>query len=427
MFWRIIYNLIAVPLMGFGLVAAALFSAKVRQAVKGRLHEGKNLRRIRAKCDDSLSRILVHCSSAGELESAIPLIEELKNKTNFQVLLSYYSPSAIRRAERVENIVEHFYLPFDSPRRVSRLLSVLEPSLVVFVKHDIWPNFVWTAKDREIPVILVNGNFRPDSARLKPVIRCFNRTVLGSLHSVYAVAEDDANRFKKVGGEHLKVEFPGDTRYDRVKQRALKSKADQGELGDILENKPVAVAGSTWPEDEKLIIEAWKEVNRQIDDAILVLVPHEPTSEHLNHLLKRCNEAELNAELLTDLRPKEEMPNIIIVNKIGILAGLYGLGKIAYVGGAFGKGVHSVIEPAVFGVPVLFGPRYLMSHEARDLLNIKAANSIVKAADIETAFIDALSNGEVSINKGKLATEFVNNRTGVSEFIAKRLTELTGV
>lgn len=426
MIWRVLYNGIAMPLMTLGLLLGGLFSAKVRRGIKGRLGEGDRLRIARSRCRAGRPRVLVHCASAGELESAIPLMEELVRVHDADILLTYFSPSAVERANRIDIPVDHLYLPVDSRRRMNRLLDTLEPSLILFVKHDIWPNLVWLAGDRGIPTALVNGNFRPDSKRLKRVAIPFGRAVLPKLAAIFAVARDDAHRFHFLAGDKPHIEVAGDTRFDRVRQRALKGREDQGALADRLSNRPVAVAGSTWPADEALLLEAWETVRREVHGAVLVLVPHEVGEDHLKQILAQCEAKGLLAVTLTEVEGGVPVGDVIVVDRVGVLAGLYGLGRVAYVGGAFGTGVHSVIEPAVFGIPVLFGPKYLMSHEARDLLALGAATSINEAAQIGEAFVNALLDGEESLERGRKGASFVEAHSGVARVVAASCARLAG-
>ncbi len=424
MIWRVLYNIIGIPFIKFTLLIIGIFNKKVARGIKGRLGEGDRLRLARSRCNDDKKRIIVHCASAGELEGAIPLIQAINDSTNAEVLLTYYSPSAVERANKLDIVADHFYLPIDTPRGVKRLLDVIEPSMILFIKHDIWPNIVWMAKNRSIPTVLINGNFRPDSKRLKRIAIPFGRALLTYLSAIYTIARDDAHRFKFLAGKDTQVVVTGDTRFDRVCQRARDGREDQGRLAGLLEDNPTVVAGSTWPADEKILLESWDEVQKSVDNAVMILVPHEPTDEHILHIRKDCESLGYDMITLTDLENGADPKEIVVVDRVGVLAGLYGLGKIAYVGGAFGTGVHSVIEPAVFGIPVIFGPKHLMSHEARDLVSLGAAKSIKEPADIIDLFINALQDGKESLEMGSEAASFVQNKSGVAVQIAKRLAKL---
>ncbi len=508
MFTRILYNAVILPLMETGLLLGAIGSQKLRRGVLGRIGEGARLMQARNRCRDYKPRLIVHCASAGELESAIPLMDAIRLKADVDLILTIYSPSAVQRAKTVTSIVDRIYLPFDTAFRIRRMLDILQPDLIILVKHDVWPNLVWMASERGIPIVLVNGNFRPDSKRLNRLACFFNGDVLGSLTAIYAVAEDDASRFRNVAGiskgsvslracesllracesllracepllracesllracdssrtgtsqagtsqagtsqtgisqagisqagtptllsgrgrlryhRYPYIEAAGDTRFDRVQQRALASRRDQGELAKILAERSVVVAGSTWREDESLILPAWKNILAQIPNAVLILVPHEPTPERLQQIQQECQRIQLKAVTLSAIERHAQLESIIIVDRSGILAGLYGLGKIGYVGGGFGKGVHSVIEPAVFGIGVLFGPRHFNSHEARDLLQLGAAVSINSSQQLETLFLEALTEGEASQHRGKAAGDFVQRQAGVAEILAERLIKL---
>lgn len=424
MITRIMYNLVGIPLMYFGFFAGAIFSRKIRKGILGRINEEASLLRVRNRCPDDHPRIIVHCASAGELESAIPIIEQLRKAVKASIILTYYSPSALDRAKKVKGVTGHLYLPFDSQRRMSRMLDLLQPHAVIMVKHDIWPNLVWCSKEREIPTVLVNANFRPDSSRLFPVLNLINRSILGSLTTIVTIAEDDAERFRKVAGSTPKIVVLGDSRFDRVEQRARSGYLDQGVLKKALVDKQVIVAGSTWPEDEKQLISAWSQLAGRFSKITLVIVPHEPTSEHLVQIRERCTDKDLESSLLSEISTQPEIPDVTVVDQIGILAGLYGLGCAAYVGGGFGHGVHSVIEPAVFGLPVFFGPNYRNSHEARDLLALEEHFLVRNSQDMEERFAAALSREDRSTRAGALAREYVHGKSGVASGIVEEIRQL---
>jgi len=426
MIWRFLYNAMAVPLMTIVLLLSGLVSKKVRRGIKGRLGEGDRLRLARSRCRVNTPRIVVHCASAGELESAVPLMDEILKNWDVDIILTYYSPSAVERANKISGPVDHFYLPIDSKRRIKRFLDTIEPSIILFVKHDYWPNLVWLAKDKRIPTVLVNGNFRPDSKRLKRIAIPFGRAVLPYLTAIFTIARDDAHRFQFLAGTGVDVLVVGDTRFDRVKQRALSGRQDQGMLADKLSGKAVVIAGSTWPNDEKIVFEAFSKTRMEVDNAVLVLAPHEPSVERINQIHQQAEALGFFAASLTEVESGVPITDIIIIDRVGVLAGMYGLGKIAYVGGGFGAGVHSVIEPAVFGIPVLFGPRYLVSHEARDLLKLGAAISVEEADPVKEMFVNALRDRDTSAEMGIKAGEFVENHTGVANKVSGELGRLAG-
>ncbi len=419
MIWRILYNILAAPALKLVLLIAGLFSEKVRRGIKGRMGEGDRLRGARARCQEGSPRVLVHCASAGELESAIPIIREMKRQSDVCIILSYYSPSAVNRVAGVDEISDHIYLPFDSPRRVRRLLDIIDPSLILVIKHDLWPNLVWQAKKRNVPVVLANAYSRRDSMLLRQrMLIPFSRELNGSLAEIHAVTESDASRWRFLSGRKVDVLATGDTRFDRVRERALNSAGDQGELKRRLSGMKVFVAGSTWPVDEKMFHDAWQELS--VEGRLLMLVPHEIGEEHLSQIEQDF--AEFGVVRLSQLKP-DNRETVLLVDQMGILAGLYGLGVGAYVGGGFGVGVHSVIEPAVFGIPVSFGPKYEMSPEAKELKRRKGAE-LIEDGDALKQFMAACLEGQPShLDIGKCAGEFVEEKAGVTRNLVTHLTQ----
>jgi 3-deoxy-D-manno-octulosonic-acid transferase len=416
MIWRILYNLLVVPALKLGLLLVALGSEKVRRGVKGRMGEGDHLRVARSRCEDGTARVLVHCASAGELESAIPIIRELNATQNVCIILSYYSPSALNRVSEIDDIADHIYLPFDSARRVRRMLGILDLSLILVIKHDLWPNLVWESEARGVPVVLANAYSRRDSALIRQrILLPFSRQLHGALAEIHAVADADTRRLRFLSGKRIDVYSTGDTRFDRVRERALTSKRDQGELDKQLAGKRVFVAGSTWPVDEKKFLEAWNDL--KAEDRLLLLVPHELHEEHLKQL--EHDFAEFDPVRLSAL--SDDSGSVIIVDKMGILAGLYGLGVGAYVGGGFGVGVHSVIEPAVFGIPVAFGPKFEMSPEAKEQQKRQAAVCVRDASELKEFMRACLDDDESHRDIGRRSAEYVDEKAGCTERLVAQL------
>jgi 3-deoxy-D-manno-octulosonic-acid transferase len=304
------------------------------------------------------------------------------------------------------------------------MLDVLEPDLILYIKHDIWPNLTWEAADRGIPTVLVNGNFRPDSLRRKWYARPFNREVLGSLTAIYAVADDDSDRFRETAGSGITIETVGDTRYDRVRQRAVNTLADQGALRDLLQGRMVFVAGSTWPEDQARLLEAWAVLEKEFPRATLLIIPHEIEPHRIRRIREQAAGHGLSVEMVDEVDRDGRVGSVVIVNRMGVLAGLYGLGRIAYVGGGFGHGVHSVLEPGVFGIPVLFGPHHLMSHEARDLVRTGGGLEIADANDIIKTARQTFRGDREAVEMGLKAGALVAARTGTARLLARKMTQL---
>ncbi len=403
-------------MLKLGLLLVAFGSEKVRRGVKGRMGEGDHLRVARSRCEAGKVRVLVHCASAGELESAIPIIRQLHATGQVCIILSYYSPSAINRVSELDEIADHVYMPFDSPRRVRRLLDTLELSLILVIKHDLWPNMVWEAEKRGVPMVLANAYSRRDSALIRQrLLLPFSRQLHGALTEIHAVADADARRLRFLSGKRTVVHPTGDTRFDRVRERALNSQRDQGELGKQLSGKRVFIAGSTWPVDEKMFLESWRTLHG--DDRLLLLAPHEPHEQHLHHLEDQFAEYKpVRLSALTSLSG-----SVIIVDKMGILAGLYGLGIGAYVGGGFGVGVHSVIEPAVFGIPVSFGPKFEMSPEAKAQQKREAAVCVHDGAELKEFMRACLDDDESHRVIGQRAVDYVEEMAGCTERLVSHL------
>lgn len=416
--WQLLYRFFLRPAISIVFLVAALVSPKVRRGLAGR-------RVARARPVEELSaepfRILVHAASVGEFEQAKPVIEALKaswppSDGDLRVIATFFSPSGFEQQARYHEVDDVAYLPVDRPRDVATFLDRVRPDLILVVRYDLWPEFVHQAGLRRIPVVLICGVLHADSARFHPVVRGLFRSTYSRLALIHAVGEDDVAAFQHLA-PGVPIECSGDTRYDRVVERARA--AASGEL-PIERAKPghwpVLVAGSTWPPDEDALLEASVGFEMR-----LVFVPHEPSAEHVERLRSRCPSAVLLSELQQGAAASDRTP--IIVDCTGLLAGLYALADIAYVGGGYGAGVHSVLEPAAHGVPVICGPVLGRSRDAASL----AAAGLLRIASGTDELRGSLQRLLVDIDLrrslGHDTAHFVRDRAGATERIVASLRE----
>jgi 3-deoxy-D-manno-octulosonic-acid transferase len=362
--------------------------------------------------------IAIHSASAGEFEASIPLIRELK-RNNIPVVATLFSPSGFRHAEKLGIADLNLYLPFDSTSSVRHFLSVLQPSIFITCKHDIWPNLIWECYQRRIPQILINTNLHHRSFRINPLFIGFNRAIFGLFSQVYTISEDHSQRLRKLLPRKDTLEVVGDTRFDRVEERAMCARL---ELPADFDTSPVFVAGSVWPA-ENFTLDIFLELREHNPHWRLIWVPHEPEENFLQWAEKKLSGADMTAIRYSQIQIDGNY-QAILVDKMGILAGLYRYGNIAYVGGGFGKGVHSVLEPAVFGIPVIFGPHHYVSSEAGELLTRGGGFSIKGAEEFQNIY-RRLSKDEVfRLKCGKIAGDMVKEKTGATKIIAQKISQL---
>jgi 3-deoxy-D-manno-octulosonic-acid transferase len=355
--------------------ALSLLSPKLAAGHRGRQGAVERLAGWASRSRDR-QRPLVwfHASSVGEgLQAESVLLELRRRQPNAQFLYTHFSPSAEPLARRLP-VDAADYLPYDLPRSVDELLRSLEPDLLVFSKLDLWPELAVRAAARGTAVALVAATVSAGRGRRRWPARAVLRPGYEAVRAAAAVADDDAGRLARLGVPPDRIRVLGDPRYDSVVERLAGVGADDPLLA-LGGGAPTMVAGSTWPEDERVLLAAFAGVLRRHPAARLILVPHEPTERHLAAAERAA--ARIGLPAPTRLGAATGPVPLLLVDRVGVLAALYGAGTAAYVGGGFGTaGLHSVLEPAAWGLPVAFGPRWRESRDAAALLDAGAARAI---------------------------------------------------
>ncbi len=312
-----------------------------------------------------------HAASVGEgLQAESVLLELRRLVPGCQLVFTHFSPSAEPLARRLD---VHFadYLPYDRPDAANRLLAALAPDLLVFAKVDLWPELATRAAGRGVTVAIVAGTVSSGSGRLRWPARPLLAPGYRAVRSAAAVSTDDAARLARLGVPPERIQILGDPRFDSVLAR-VRATAPDDPLLSYGAGAPTLVAGSTWPGDEAVVLEAFARVRLQHAGVRLILAPHEPTTDRLDSIERRAARAGLPAAVRVSAATGPAA--LLLVDRVGALAVLYGAGSMAYVGGGFGRaGLHSVLEPAAWGVPVVFGPRWSDSRDAAMLIAAGAA------------------------------------------------------
>jgi 3-deoxy-D-manno-octulosonic-acid transferase len=319
-----------------------------------------------------------HAASVGEgLQAESVLLELRRLVPGCQLVYTHFSPSAEPLARRL-TVDAADYLPYDLPGAADQLLGALAPDLLVFAKLDLWPELATRAASTGATVALVAATVSAGSGRLRWPARALLRAGYEAVSAAGTIAEADAERLARLGVPPERVRVLGDPRFDSVAARVAAVPPDEPLLR-FGRGAPTLVAGSTWPPDEAVLLEAFARVRARRPEARLILVPHEPTVDHLAALDRRAAQAGLPAP--GRLSTAEGPSPLLVVDRVGVLATLYGAGTMAYVGGGFGRaGLHSVLEPAAWGVPVAFGPNWKDSRDAELLLRGGAAEALRRGA-----------------------------------------------
>jgi len=421
-FWYRVYDLVCL-LSPLPVRLISLFNRKLARALKGK-RGGAD--RWEIGMGDERRCVLLHVASYGELEGVLPLIDRLQNTAGLRVALSFSSPSAEKAVLSLPGIWARGYLPYDQLYRQLRFLARIDPSVVLISKHDIWPNMIRAARALEIPAFLINANFHPGSRRTLPIVRSFHRTFMKNLTAVWAVSEADARRAEPLLPAGTKLLAVGDTRYDRVRRRADSGRERFGDLKEALQPGPVFIAGSSWPPGEGICWQAFASIRRDSPEAKLIVVPHEPTREALERNSAAAMSHNLKLRLFSEWTGGRVEEPVLLVDRVGVLADLYAVGWAAYVGGGFGRGVHSVIEPAAHGLPVAFGPHRHVSHEAGLLLEAGGGFVVKTTDDLEGLWRTWLDDPERYRIASVAAGDLVRSREGASDRLMELLEPYIG-
>lgn len=422
MLWSFVYNTIAIPLFYLAVKAYSLVNRKVRKGIVGRNTAFSTLPDDMERLSTG-PRLWVHASSMGEFEQAKPIIEELKRRLpDVRVIASFFSPSGFENNRHYESADIVTYIPFDSRKSARWFLDVVRPNAVIFIRYDIWPNHVVECHRRSIPVILVNATLRKSSTSLWPGIRGMYRNCYEPMGAVFTVSDSDAGNFRRFSLKDTRVEAIGDTRYDRVLQKAKRAGGTSLIPASVYERKTVLVAGSTWPADEEHLLPVLEKLDRNQPGLLFILVPHEPNVEHLDHIEFKLGKklSVIRFSALSHYAGE----NVILIDCVGILLSLYAVADVAFVGGGFYTNVHNVLEPAAYGAPVVFGPHTGKSQEARELTNSGGAYMVRTRQELYRALRRLLSDSTHRQAIGDAARRFVQQRGGTTNRIVDYLEEL---
>jgi 3-deoxy-D-manno-octulosonic-acid transferase len=362
--------------------------------------------------DPTRPLLWVHAPSVGEGLMAEPVLRALSTAhPDWQVLYTYFSPSAARFASRLP-VTYAGPLPFDSARAADALLDALRPTALVVSKLDLWPRLTERAHARGVRLGMISATLSAGSGRAGALARALLHDAYAALDAVGAVDPADADRLVALGVRRDRITVTGDTRYDQCAARTAATDRASALLAPLGRTRPTVVAGSTWPGDERVLGAAWPALRVAVPEARLIIAPHEPTEAHLAPIERWATASGLRVARLTNASADAD---VVVVDRVGVLHELYALAEAAYVGGGFhAAGLHSVIEPASFGVPVLFGPHHTRSRDAGLLLEARAAEAVPDAAALTRALRILLTEPDTRARAGAAAQGVVTAGRGAA-------------
>jgi 3-deoxy-D-manno-octulosonic-acid transferase len=399
---KLLYN-IFIALYRILAAFIALWNKKARDWTHGQ----KNLlAELEQRVSPADQIIWMHCASAGEFEQGKPVLEQLKQKyPQYKILVTFFSPSGYLSGRKYKGADLISYLPLDTKRNAEKFLRIVNPQLVIFVKYEYWYHHLKAVAERNIPLLLISSIFRSKQVFFKGY-GSFYRKILGFYHWIFVQDDESIQLLKSIRINHCSL--GGDTRFDRVDAIARNS-TELELIKRFAGEDKLLVAGSTWPDDERLLAEFYHSYTGKLK---LIIAPHEINKGHIDNLSSLFPEAITYSDW--EHKPTNH-PTVLIIDNVGMLSRLYHYATITYIGGGFNKsGIHNTLEAAVWGKPVLFGPNYQKFREARDLVAIGAGFSISNEAVLTERATTLLHNDPILQQSGRSAKEYVEENKGAT-------------
>jgi len=400
-----IYN-IAIYIARFFLKIIAHFNKKIDLFVSGRK---ETFNKIDTNILPNDQVIWFHCASLGEFEQGRPIIEKLKSLyPDYKIVLTFFSPSGYEVQKNYPLADVICYLPLDTKANAKRFLKSVHPKIAVFVKYEFWPNLLNELKNRNIETILISGIFRKNQIFFKARGTWMRKSLKAFTH-FFVQNKESKKLLKQIGLDHITIS--GDTRFDRVYQ-IIKMDNQLSFIEDFIQNKYTLVAGSTWPEDEEILVDYIN--NSSSDHEKFIIAPHNISDKIIRELQNSIHKKSI---LFSD-EEKDNTAQVFIVDTVGILTKIYSYADASYIGGGFGsEGVHNVLEPATFGMPLVIGPIYYQFQEAVDLVNLKACEVVNNKEELGLYLSKLFNNLDYRKEKGELTKQYINSNIGATEII----------
>jgi 3-deoxy-D-manno-octulosonic-acid transferase len=403
-----LYNLV-ISIAGFFLKIVALFSPKIKLFIDGR----KNVFSIleeRIKATDKT--IWFHSASLGEYEQGLPVIEKIKEKyPSHKIVVTFFSPSGyeVRKNNTVADVT--IYLPLDTRKNAKRFLKLVHPEKAFFIKYEFWLNYLKELETSKTPTYLISGIFR-DSQMFFKWYGGFYRKALKAFTYFFVQNESSKQKIEAIGFNNVIVS--GDTRFDRV-NAILERDNSLDYIEKFKNNQTTIVIGSSWPKDEVLLAEY---INQAPDNVKFIIAPHNIKTEQISNLKSQITKS----SVLFSEKNNLDLSNysVFIIDTIGLLTKIYSYGTIAYVGGGFGNpGIHNILEPATFGIPIIIGPNFSNFAEAVELVKLKGCTVISNSNELKNSFDQLINDENFLKEKGQICKSYIQDNTGATNSIMK--------
>ena len=405
-----LYNIL-VHFAGFLLKISAVFNPKMKLFVEGRKNIFETLKHNISTNDKT---IWFHAASLGEFEQGLPVVEKIKIKfPSHKIIVTFFSPSGfeVRKNNSVADLT--IYLPLDTKENAKLFLELTHPELVFFIKYEYWPNYLNELKKQKTKTYLISGILRENQVFFK-WYGGFYRNCLQTFEHFFVQNESSKKLLQSLGYQNVKIS--GDTRFDRVVS-ILERDNSLGFIEEFKKNTTTIVIGSSWPKDEELLVNF---INQSSENVKFIIAPHNIKSEQIQELKKSI----LKSVILFSEKDCKSLNEyaVLIINTIGILTKIYSYADIAYIGGGYGNpGVHNILEPATFGIPIVIGPNYTHFAEATALVGLEGCVSISSQNELNNAFSNLILNRDIRHEKGHICSTFVQMNKGATAVILKHI------
>ncbi len=405
-----LYNIL-VHFVEFLLKIIAVFNPKMKLFVEGRKNIFETLKQNISTNDMT---IWFHAASLGEFEQGLPVMEKIKIKfPSHKIIVTFFSPSGfeVRKNNSVADLT--IYLPLDTKENAKLFLELTHPELVFFIKYEYWPNYLNELKKQKIKTYLISGILRENQVFFK-WYGGFYRNCLQTFEHFFVQNESSKKLLQSLGYQNVKIS--GDTRFDRVVS-ILERDNTLGFIEEFKNNTTTIVIGSSWPKDEELLVNF---INQSSENLKFIIAPHNIKSEQIQELKKSISKSVILFSEKDSKKLNEYA--VLIIDTIGILTKIYSYADIAYVGGGFGNpGVHNILEPATFGIPIVIGPNYAHFAEATALVGLEGCVSISNQNGLNDAFSNLILNRDIRHEKGHICSTFVQMNKGATAVILKHI------
>ncbi|MCL7761785.1 3-deoxy-D-manno-octulosonic acid transferase [Polaribacter sp. Z014] len=405
---KFLYDLVVFKAI-FLLPIVALFNKKIKLFIDGRKETFSKIASLKNE-----NTIWFHAASLGEFEQARPIIEEIKKEyPTYKILVTFFSPSGyeIRKDYNLADVI--CYLPLDSKSNARKFVEIVNPKLAVFIKYEFWPNLLGELKSKEIPTILVSGILREKQLFFKSY-GGFMRDSLQAFHYFFVQDENSKKLLNSINFKNVTI--AGDTRFDRV-SKILEQDNSLDFINQFKNNKYTVVAGSTWQEDETLLVNYIN--NKASEDEKFIIAPHNIKNDAILELQKSINKKTVLFSAKADKNLAEYQ--VFIIDTIGILTKIYAAADLAYVGGGLKTGLHNILEPATFGIPVIIGDKFDKFKEAVDLVKIGGCISIKNQEEFTSNFISLKNDENFRKLTGVINKRYIQDHLGATKLIMNYL------